>query len=348
MKTIRVTVKARGVQRERRFPLSTSARTIQDWKDRERGRLKEWRPAATRGTFAKDVERYLDTLADRPALKKERTTQLDWWIARVGRLRRSDITAPLIRARLAELRTHKAASTCNHYRMALSHLWTTLDGKNGVNPVRDVPHFEEPEPEPRQIPAALIQAILDALPAMGASVKGQKRSTVSKTRARLQVMATTGLSPAEIMRIQPGDLNLSEKCVYVRRRKKGKGVAGMLLPLTAEGVAALQAFADAAAFGSFSTHGMHQCWERACQIVLKDETLSAEDRRILTTARPYDLRHSFATFLLLETQNLTTTKELMRHRSTKTTKRYAAAAVLPHLRAAIDRLPAVLRQPQER
>lgn len=342
MRTLRATVKARGVQRERRFPLGTSKRTIQDWKDRERGRLKDERPPASRGTFAKDVERYLDTLADRRALKKERTYQLDWWIARVGKLRRSAITAPLIRTALAELRTKQAASTCNHYRMALAHLWSTLDGKNGVNPVRDVPTFEEPEAEPRQIPTGLVTRILDAMPALGQTKKGQKRSRVSLTRLRFIVMVTTGLSPAEIMRILPGDLHLAERVVYVRRRRKGKGSSGMLLPLGAEGAAALEAFADAGAFGRFSTHAAYQSWVRACKTVLKDTTLTNTERRILERCRPYDLRHTYATHLLLSTHNIGTTRELMRHRSAKTTKRYAGAAVLPHLRAAVDALPLLL------
>jgi hypothetical protein len=127
-KSIRVTVKARGHQRERRFPAGTSLRVIQDWKDRERGRLKDGKPPASQGTFAKDVERYLDTLADRPQLRKERAYQLDWWIARIGKQRRSSLDVGTIRALLADLRTTKAASTCNHYRMALAHLWSTLDG----------------------------------------------------------------------------------------------------------------------------------------------------------------------------------------------------------------------------
>lgn len=344
--TTRETVKARGVQRERRFPVGTSARTIQDWKDRERGRLKDERPPASRGTFAKDVERYLDTLADRYALKKERTYQLDWWIKRLGKLRRTTIDAPTIRAALAELRMKKAASTCNHYRMALAHLWSTLDGKNGANPLRDVPVFEEPEAEPRNLPPALVTAILDAFPAMGRAIKGQKRSSVNLGALRLQVMASTGLSPAEIMRIRPGDLALDDRAVYVRRRLKGKGSEGMLLPLTAAGVSALTAFSQASAFGHFSTHALYQSWVRACKHVLETDGLDAQTRRLLEDARPYDLRHSFATFLLQQTQNLGTTKELMRHRSSKTTKRYTRAAIAPHLRSAIDSLSADTSQPR--
>jgi hypothetical protein len=45
--------------------------------------------------------------------------------------------------------------------MALAHLWSTLDGKNAANPLRDVPVFEEPEAEPRNLPPALVTSILE-------------------------------------------------------------------------------------------------------------------------------------------------------------------------------------------
>jgi integrase len=336
--SLRITVKVGQHQQERRFPVGTSLRAIQDWKDRVRGRLKEQRPKADKGTLTTDVDRYLETLADRPALKKERTYQLEWWLRKFGRLRRSEIDAAMLRSALAELRTTKAASTCNHYRIALSHLWTTLDGRNAQNPLRDVPMFQEPESEPRNLPGELVRELLAAFPAIGRTVKGQKRARVNLGHIRLTVMLTTGLSPAEIMRVGPGDLMLASRAVYVRRRQKGKGSEGMMLPLTSAGIEALERFAAANAFGAFSTHALYQSWVRACKRLLKRQDLTEEQRRVLQTARPYDLRHTFGTFVLQQTQNLKTTQELLRHRSSKTTKRYVRAAVADHLRAAVDGL----------
>lgn len=345
MASIRATVKAYGKQREKRFPAGSSKRAIQDWKDRTRGRLKDDAPSATPGTFAADADRYLPTLIDRYHLHKERTRQLEWWIRRLGPITRAEITPDRIRAELADLRLTKAASTCNHYRMALSHLWTTLDGKQARNPLRDVPTFPEPESEPRDLPHDLIGKILDAFAPWGRAVKDQKRSRVSLAAIRLRVIWRTGLSPAELMRVRPADLRLNDRAVYVRRRLKGKGVDGMLMPLTPDGVAAFQAFADANAFGPFSTHAVYRCWIKACRKLREHPDTDAETAARLRRARPYDLRHTFGTMILQQTGNLATTKELMRHRSTKTTKRYARAAVAPHLRAAIDSLSAGASQP---
>lgn len=336
--SLRVTVKVGRRQQEKRFPIGTSLRVIQDWKDRVRGRLKEHRPIASRGTLTTDVDRYLETLADRPALQKERAYQLEWWLRKFGRMKRSDLDAATIRSALAELRTSKAASTCNHYRIALSHLWTTLDGRNAPNPLKDVPMFAEPESEPRNLPTALVADLLQAFPDLGRATKGAKRPRVHLGRLRLTVMLTTGLSPAEIMRLQPGDLLLRDRAVFVRRRLKGKGVEGMMMPLTPAGVQALEALATAGAFGPFSTHALYKSWVKACRRLLKRNDLSEEDRRLLQSARPYDLRHTYGTNVLQQTGDLSITKELMRHRSSKTTKRYARAAVPAYLRAAVDRL----------
>lgn len=349
----RITVKVSGRQSERTFPLSTSARTIQDWKDRERARLEDAEPRTTRGTLTKDVDTHLDSLADKPKLKKERTYQLGWWTRRFGTLRRSDISAVMIRTALAELRRHREASTCNHYRDALAAVWTTIDGKDGRSPFRNVPKFTEPESEPRDLPRTLIMRVLDTMADHSRGQKGKRRGTVSFAKLRLCVTWTSGLSPAEIMRVQPSDLFLDAAAVYARRREKGKGVEGMLLPLTPDGVAAFRAFADASAFGRFSTHSVYKAFRRACRKLLARDAALADDakeftdigRRLLERARPYDLRHTFGTFVFRQTGDLQTTKELMRQRSTKTTKRYMRGAIPEHLRAAIQSLPAGTIQP---
>jgi len=330
-------VKARGIQRERRFPLGTSLRTIQDWRERERLAIKDQRPRAKRGTFAQDIDRYLDTLGDRPRRKKERTQQLAWWAQRFGRLRRDEIDAPMIRAALVELRETRSASTCNKYRIALSHLWHTLDGRDARNPLRDVKAFDEPEPEPRNLPPDLVTRILDAMRDNGQGLKGQRRARGSKTKARFRVMATTGLAPASIMRLTPADLHLDAQAIYVRRRQKGKGAAGGLVPIRAEAVAAFRAFIAVDAFGPWSTHSARMVWKRACVAVARQQTTTEEERRLLICARPYDLRHTFGTFLLERTGSLETTRELLQQRSLKTTKRYIRAAIPAHLRAAIER-----------
>src|SRR5262249_7170764 len=124
------------------------------------------------------------------------------------------------------------ASTVNHRRTAILHMFTTLDGKDAPNPVRGIPKFREPDPKPKGYSYAVIRKVL-------AAVRG------TKTRARLAVMAYTGLPPAQIMRIEPDHVDWRARKVWVQGRRKGKGTHGRLYPLTPEGVKAFRAL-DAA------------------------------------------------------------------------------------------------------
>lgn len=335
---LRATVKVRGHQYEHHFPKGTKQQTIADWKARERIRRLDDLPHAAKGTLARDIETYLGTLKHRPQLLKERTRHLKFWCERFGTRARGSLQPAELNAALSELRATKAASTCNHIRIALSHLFTTLDGKNAPNPLRDVPSFEEPEPEPRALPYYLIDRILDAMTRKGSATKGHKRPSLSKTKLRLRVMADTGLTPAQMMRLRPDDLRLDDAAVWVRRRLKGKGAPGSLKPVSQAGVAALRAFAAGQAFGPWSVQSANKAWHRACLTAMAHDDTTDPERTILLSARLYDLRHSFGTLVFQLTGNLHTTSELLDHRSSKTTRRYALAAIPAHLRAAVDGL----------
>jgi transposase-like protein len=160
------------VQIEKRFEKGESLRVIQKWRDAERQRLAKLRPEARkRGTFDADIPLYLKTLADRPRLRGDRTMQLAWWAARrdanghrFGSRRRHSFESAELRGALAELAVDHGPSTVKHYRTALFHLFTTLDTKNGSNPLRDVPPPAQPEPEVRWLPHEFIAAVIDAMP----------------------------------------------------------------------------------------------------------------------------------------------------------------------------------------
>jgi integrase len=342
---VRATVKVNGRQYEHHFPKGTSQRTIADWKARERIRRLDDQPTAVKGTLARDVDTYLSTLTHRKPLWKERTRHLKFWTDRFGSRKRSELQPGELAAALSELRATKAASTCNHVRIALSHLFTALDGKNAPNPLRDVPSFEEPEPEPRALPYYLIDRVLACMTRKGYAPKGQKRPSIAKTRLRLRVMADTGLTPAQQARLRPEDLRLDIGAVYVRRRLKGKGSPGSLKPLSQAGVEALRAWAVGNAFGPWSPQSARKSWRRACDKAMALPETTEAEAAILLSARAYDLRHSFGTLVFQVTGNLHTTGELLDHRSAKTTRRYALAAIPAHLRAAVDSLKGWHSQP---
>ena len=131
------------------------------------------------------------------------------------------------------------------------------------------------------------------------------------------------------MRLRPGDVRWDSGAVFVAGRRKGQGTKGQTLPLTSQGLAALQQFDELDCWGQFSTSSMWKSFQRACT------------RLGLHGLRPYDLRHSFGTAVYAATGDLRATQRLLGHASRVTTDRYTLAAVPERLRVAIGELDEV-------
>lgn len=322
----------------KRFPVGTSAQKIREWRESARTELRKSAPKA-KTPFEEDVETYLATVAALPTIK-ERTRDMAIWAAVFGELKRHEITPAMIRAqrdawltvgprmraryvydrevgkkvRVNEpVKAPLAASTVNHRLRGLENFYTIMNGRRGENPVREVPEAREPDHPPRAIPPAIVDAIFRRMPD-------------SMTRARLRVMAETGIPPATLMRIAEADLNLKAKTVWVPGRAKGEGTVGRIMPLTTAGAQAFRELKRWGAFGPFSTAAVRQCWLRACRAL-----------KITPAPRPYDLRHSFGTRAYLAV-GPRTAQLLMGHSTPALTERYARAAVDPHLQAAVRRI----------
>lgn len=240
-----------------------------------------------------------------------------------------------------------SASTVNHRLRALENFYSVMLGsKRANNPVRAVPEYEEPEYQPREIPLAIVVDLLAALPDRGPGERGKARGGVSKSKARLTVMAWTGLPPAQLMAIRAQDVHPATQSVWIAGRKKGKGTEGQERPLTARGLAAFQELQAAGAFGPFTWSTCYRAWRRACAKVEADLTaqrdawLAAHPGQEappvpeLSRVRPYDLRHTYATLTLRATHDEGATGALLGHSGRKTTRKYTKGAVPEWLRGA--------------
>jgi integrase len=127
-----------------------------------------------------------------------------------------------------------SASSCNHRRTALLHLYRVLDGKSAFNPVRDVP-------------LATVRKIL-----------GELRDT--KTRARLAVLAFTAMRRSELVRMKATDVDLERGCCWVRTGKGGEPRVVMLNP---DSIAAWNDFIRHQAFGEFQKDSLRHAFQRA-------------------------------------------------------------------------------------
>jgi integrase len=353
---------------EERFTRESSLLDIRNWQDQQRADLRALRPQVRSGTLDAEISAYLRELADRPQLQRARAVYLAWWAnyrdargRRFGSRRRHSLTASELKAALANFAStprggpHRkpaipAPSTVRHYRMALHTLWNALDGKSRPNPLGDVPAPRLDDPEPRAIPYAIIEKIFEAMPERGQGLRHQPRATVSKTKARLRLMAYTGLPPAQIMRLQPEHIDWDGASVLVHGRRKGKGSRPARLPLIPAALDALRAFAAASAWGSFSMSSVRATWWRAVRAMV--DRLALTDYRaaknlldslLRTRIRPYDLRHSYLTESYKIGRDLRATQALAMHSDVRMTERYTLAAVDPRLVDLAARLAASVR-----
>lgn len=308
----------------RHFPLDTSLREMQEWRrDVQAEQRIARKQRATSGTFEYDAARYLRAVTT----KKDRPREIAIWIAVFGQMRRENIRPADIR----EVRDRWAREprgvnadgrewpplgpgTINKRLRALSNLWTVLDGRRAPNPVREVDELPEPDPIPRDLDYATIAKILDAMPDLAQSQKGKRRGTRSITKARLRVLAYTGLTPVQLMRLTAEHVDLDRAFLRLPRRMKGRGVAGAVVPLLPPAVEAFRELAALNAWGTFSAHSLHKSFERACR------------RASVPVARVHDLRHSLGTIAYELTGDLDVVMALLQHASRRTVARYTMRA----------------------
>ena len=350
MKTIRVFVSVgpRGAERRAssRIPADSTPAAVRAERERLRVELRKDDPEPLEG-FAKDASTYLATKTDMPTYK-ERVRDIGLWVAEFGSTPRNTITpimigtvrarwltvGPRFRQRWVDdpetktrvrrdeaIEAPLSASTVNHRLRALENFYTTMNGRHGKNPVRDVAEADEVERPIRAMPIDAVRAII-----------GTMRD--SKSKARLLVEVETGLPHASLMRVTAADFNANRKTLWVPGRRKGKGTPGRTLPLTTRAVAALKMMQREDAWGHFTKSGVRRAWLRACQVA-----------KVKHPPRVYDAtRHAFgANTLRLTDGDMWATQRLMGHSTQKLTERYARAQVDPALAAAVAKLQKVKR-----
>jgi integrase len=308
---VQAQISIKGILYRRHFPKGTEQRIIREWLLKTELKYRTPNTRKT-GRFEDDARAYLLAVAAMPTYA-QRAQHIEQWIVVFGDEWRDRITADAIRAQLQTWRQTLAAASVNKRRTALMHLYSVLDGKAAINPVKDVPRFREPEPAPKSLTAADVQAIFAAMPS-------------SKSKARLMVLAYTGIPPGQIAQIHVEDVSLEGRTVAVAGRKKGSGTRGRLVPLTTKGVAAFKLMRREEAWGGFSRVPLRRALIRACQRALGHARIT-----------PYDLRHFFGSEIYRRSGDIRATQILMDHSTPTLTHRYTLAAQDPRVKDAIRR-----------
>lgn len=286
----------------KRFPPTYTLDALRRWRDEH---IRLHRPKKSmRGTFAADAEDYLRAVGAMPTFS-DRKRDIHAWVDVIGHKPRWAITPEIVRAQLtAWKQTGLANNTVNHRRTALSHLFTVLDGKSAYNPVKEVPPFPLPPPIRRGLPMAVVMRVL-------------KQIRGPKTRARLEVLAWTGLRPSELMRLTPELVNTKAGIALVPTAKGGppREIAfGLARPAWKKLIAA-------DALGEFSVQSTRKSLHRACRAAG------------VPPFRVYDLRHSFLSALRKSGADLSDVQSQAGHSDIALTRRYAPTITLKLKRA---------------
>jgi integrase len=295
-------------------------RLAREWIDNATARVRLEQPLPdTTPRFETDADTYLEAVTSMPSYEDRAFHILEW--ARVFKGRDKATITPLeIRTQLERWRERLSASSCNKRRTALMSFYTKLQGRSGYNPVRDV----EPYPEYPELRAQHPYTILRILACMAPS----------KTRCRLRVILTTGWPHAQVKRLEPRHLDLKNARAFVTPRRKGKGRAGGWLPLLPSAVRALEEFVKWDCFGEFSHTAMYTMFQRALGRLNDHRAMLGLSA--LTDIRPYDARHTFATFLARQpSMDDRSLQVLLMHSRAEQTRRYTEAATMERLDRAL-------------
>ncbi len=308
----RATVRVCGHLYTKQFPLDTPIAAMQAWRRQQVDRFS----GSAAGSFGADVEEYLSRVAAMPSYS-QRAAHLALWVAALGRDRpRGTITPAEIDRVLQDwLRAGLSPVTVRKRRTALQSLFVTLDGRFALNPVRASANPRVPPPEPRGLDYPTIARILAAMP----DRQDAKPGTIAKPalgKLRVAVLAYTGMPPGALQALTAPDVDLIGATVRLVARRKGRGAAARVVPLTTDGVAALRMFHVAHAYGRFATEALNRSFKRAAKRV-------GVDPRV----RLYDLRHSFGMEIYRLRGDLATVARFLGHApGSSVTARYAQGA----------------------
>lgn len=313
---IEVRASYKGRRKFKRFPLSSSLGERLLWQHETREAMRLGKGARSSGhdtTFAQDIDAYLESLVDE---RQERAAQwLSYWRQWYGHERRADLTLQQVQAFFQHVtgKTGKpfSASSKNKLRTYAINVWRYLDGRRHECPCLDVPIFEEPKGETRELRPEDIQKILEA---MGDT----------PNRARLGLLWVTGCRPIELRSLREDAFHLDEDIPYVSIRG-AKGGRNRMVPLPAIGVQYAKDFLRHVGWRICDNlyRDMQRAATRVGLVVDRGERHPGGRRKVLIS--PYALRHTYAMQLRRSGAGIDDIADALGHRSLETTRRYAQA-----------------------
>lgn len=238
-------------------------------------------------------------------------------VRELGAVAASDLSPSRVEDFLRTIQWRASGSTANRFRALISSFYTfgVRRGLVAANPVSRVPGFREPQGRIRFL---------------GYSEEVALRAAIAPRHApELDVALHTGLRRGEQYGLKWSEVSLDRAVVTVT----GKGAKRRTVPIN-----------DAAREAFWQLHRASLGSPLVCRGSSRWWFAAAVRRAGLCDLRWHDLRHTFASRLVMSGVDIRTVQQLLGHSSIATTMRYAHVSE-GHLRAALEKL-ASKRSPQ--
>lgn len=277
------------------------ARTV----EADRERMEALESEGARLTFSELAERYL---AQWSGKDDNFPTRLARFTERLGKKFLIDITRADLKKIVAEYeRGGRKPATVNRLSAAVSAVlgWAVKEDLIPDNPAKGIPHRTENNKRIRYLSDDERGRLLAAC----------RESEWSKLHLLVLVALTTGARQGELLRARWSDINWRDGTLFLADTKNGEPRMLTPPPGTLDALRKFRQIGSGLIFASerkpkkpftFRKH-----WVKAL------EAAGVEDFRF------HDLRHSAASYLVMSGATLHETAEILGHRSTETTKRYA-------------------------
>lgn len=305
------------VQTEKRFPPNTPLRKMRDWRSDEARKRRRANPDATRGSLEHDVTRYLKQITHLTSAP-ELASVLKAWTDQYSKRPRWSLTAEDIRLTVGQwLSDGVKPKTINNRIGALRRLYRVLDGRSAWSPCDEVEMLTVQRPPATFVTPQTIIATYEGL--LRQEADGKLRD--QKTRARFMVLAASGVRPSELMRTQPGDVDLERRVWRTRDGKGGYRPGGLYL--TSDLLEAWRTFVSADAWGEFNTGSFAKRLRSAGWP---------------PGVRPYQLRHTVGLALSEAGVDLADVSALLGHSRPLTTRSHYVPVLGSRLQEALTRI----------
>lgn len=271
---------------------------------------------AKKHTLESMLDRYIsNVLPTKPKSQKKQTSQLNWWKSKIGSYVLADVTPALIaEQRDALLREEtqrkkvRSNATAVRYLAALSHAFTVAIKEWGWienNPVNKITKPKEPRGRVRFLSDEERKSLLE-------------KCKENKILYLILVLAlSTGARRMEIMNLRWQDIDLNRGIITLHETKNGER---RILPAVGHALELLKEHSKTPHSDSdlvFPGNNINK------PIDIRTPWEAAMKNAGITDFRFHDLRHSAASYLVMNGASLAEIAEVLGHKTLQMVKRYA-------------------------